>query len=353
MNNPLVSVIIPCYNLESKISKCLNSVINQSYSNIEIICINDASTDKTLDVLHSFASKDNRVNVIDLTKNAGAANARKVGINNSKGKYIAFIDGDDWIKKDYFEVLVKACDSDIVVCCYHQAAYKRISLRKCDTRPDLIGKRVADQELTDLHYAFFGISIFPLYMCIKLYDKSLFDVTIPDFGVFFQDDVLLNMHIFKNVKSIRFINYSGYYYRCGGGSDNRTQQYINDMKKVYAFKKSALEDNGSPFHGLNNAQNYILVELKNCLYIYIKHLIDKYGDTVAHNQLLTELQDPIYQDFKLFDGDFSDYAKQPMYQSVIEKDIPTVIALAKNEAVLNRSRFKEKLKQIARQILNL
>lgn len=353
MNNPLVSVIIPCYNLESKISKCLNSVINQSYCNIEIICINDASTDKTLDVLHSFASRDNRVNVIDLTKNAGAANARKVGINHSKGKYIAFIDGDDWIKKDYFEVLVKASDSDIVVCCYHQAAYKRISLRKCDIRPDLIDRRVAGQELTNLHYAFFGISIFPLYTWGKLYNKSLFDEPIPNFGVFFQEDVLLNMHIFKNVKSIRFINHSGYYYRCGGGSGGRTQQYINDMKKVYAFKKEALENSESPFYGLKNAQNYILIELKNCLNIYLNALISTHDKTEAYNQIRAELQDPIYQDFMLFDGDFSDYAKQPMYQSVIEKDIPSVIALAKNEAVLNRSRFKEKLKQIARQILNL
>ena len=93
-----VSVIIPTYNSEKYIKECINSVINQTYKNLEIIVIDDKSTDKTLEVIKTI--KDKRIKVITLSKNKGVSNARNIGIKKSTGDYISFIDSDDyWIKE--------------------------------------------------------------------------------------------------------------------------------------------------------------------------------------------------------------------------------------------------------------
>ena len=99
MSEKLVSVIIPVYNDEPFLSPCLTSIINQSYSNIEVICINDGSTDKSMSVLDEFKKKDSRIKVF-VQKNKGASSARNLGLSRAKGEYILFVDGDDWIELD-------------------------------------------------------------------------------------------------------------------------------------------------------------------------------------------------------------------------------------------------------------
>lgn len=105
MNNPeLISLIIPCYNAESTISKCLESVISQSYKNLEIIIINDGSTDKTSAIVNQFQDKDSRIIIIN-QENSGVSKARNEGIKTASGKYICFVDSDDWVEKDYCSIL--------------------------------------------------------------------------------------------------------------------------------------------------------------------------------------------------------------------------------------------------------
>jgi len=105
----LVSIIVPVYNRNSVIKKCYNSLINQTYKNIEIIFVDDGSTDDTLDVLNSFL--DNRLVVIS-KKNGGPADARRVGFNKSHGEYICFVDSDDKIDKDFISKLVTVMERD-------------------------------------------------------------------------------------------------------------------------------------------------------------------------------------------------------------------------------------------------
>lgn len=102
-----VSVIIPVYNTEEYLEKCLDSVINQTLSDIEIICINDCSTDNSLGILNKYAANDNRITVIDFKENKGAAAARNKGIETAKGKYLGFIDSDDFIDLEFYEKLYK------------------------------------------------------------------------------------------------------------------------------------------------------------------------------------------------------------------------------------------------------
>ena len=114
---PLVSVIIPIYNSEQWLLDCLQSLYKQSLSNIEFICVNDGSTDRSRDIVTQFSKKDPRFILIN-TLNNGPTNARKLGINIAQGKYIGFVDSDDYVTNDYFEKLYKAAqksDADIVI----------------------------------------------------------------------------------------------------------------------------------------------------------------------------------------------------------------------------------------------
>ena len=111
-----VSVVIPCYNVEQYISECLDSVINQTYKNLEIICINDGSVDNTLNILNKYAEKDSRLIVID-SANKGVSNARNIGIEKASGEFLTFIDSDDYFEYDCIEKCVlemRAKNADIL-----------------------------------------------------------------------------------------------------------------------------------------------------------------------------------------------------------------------------------------------
>ncbi len=116
MKNIFISVIIPAYNVEKYISRCLESVIAQAYSNFEAIVINDGSTDGTLEVIQEFVQKDSRLKLIN-QENKGLSGARNEGLKIAKGQYVTFIDSDDWVHYDYLksmaEIAVKT-DANIV-----------------------------------------------------------------------------------------------------------------------------------------------------------------------------------------------------------------------------------------------
>ena len=113
-----VSVVIPIYNVENYLRKCLDSVCNQTYENLEIICVNDCSPDNSSEILKEYAAKDNRIKIINHKKNGGLSAARNTGMDNATGEYIYFLDSDDWIDSDYIEKMVNKIietDADIVI----------------------------------------------------------------------------------------------------------------------------------------------------------------------------------------------------------------------------------------------
>lgn len=116
MSNPLISVIVPIYQIERYLGICIESIINQTYKNLEIILVDDGSPDKCPEICDLYATKDNRIKVIHKL-NGGLVSARKVGIESSNGEYIGYVDGDDWIDKDFYEILysiISSNDCDMV-----------------------------------------------------------------------------------------------------------------------------------------------------------------------------------------------------------------------------------------------
>lgn len=118
MAEDLISVIVPVYNIENYIECCIKSIINQTYKNLEVILVDDGSTDKTGNICDEYKNIDKRIKVIH-RKNEGVSSARNIGLENSCGKFIAFVDGDDYIEKNYLEFLYKsliAHGADISIC---------------------------------------------------------------------------------------------------------------------------------------------------------------------------------------------------------------------------------------------
>lgn len=115
---PKISVIVPVYNVELYLKRCLDSIINQTLSDIEIICVNDGSTDNSVNILDEYAQKDDRIKIVSQV-NAGLSAARNTGLKYVSGEYISFIDSDDWIDLDFYEKMYQSAvetNSDIAVC---------------------------------------------------------------------------------------------------------------------------------------------------------------------------------------------------------------------------------------------
>ncbi len=128
---PEISIIIPVYNTEKYLKKCLDSVVNQTMEDIEIICVDDGSTDSSADILDAYARKDGRIRVIH-KKNHGLVSARKTGIAEAVGKYAGYVDSDDWIEPDMYEKLFEIMEKnqvELVTCGYYlEGSYTSIHL---------------------------------------------------------------------------------------------------------------------------------------------------------------------------------------------------------------------------------
>lgn len=109
---PKISVIIPIYNAETYVSRCIESVLDQTYCNWQMILVDDGSKDKSLEICQKYADVDNRISVIH-QENAGPGIARNTGIAKASGNYVVFIDSDDYIEKDYF-LLLSEHDEDVI-----------------------------------------------------------------------------------------------------------------------------------------------------------------------------------------------------------------------------------------------
>ena len=130
--NDLITIIIACYNIEKYIEKCLVSISNQTYNNIEVLMIDDGSKDNTSDFLKKFEKKDNRFKYLNKV-NGGLSDARNFGLKHANGSYICFIDGDDYIENDYVELLyndIVTNKSDVSVCYFNRVYDDKVNINK-------------------------------------------------------------------------------------------------------------------------------------------------------------------------------------------------------------------------------
>lgn len=170
----LISVIIPIYNKEKYLDNCLKSIINQSYKEIEIILINDGSTDSSEEICKRYKSKDNRIKLIS-TENRGAASARNTGIENAVGKYFSFIDADDYIENTYYETmldLIKTHNAQIAECGFERINEgEKYTFPKKNQETRVMTRKEA---LIELYGKDDKEHVKTVIMCNKLFESNLF-----------------------------------------------------------------------------------------------------------------------------------------------------------------------------------
>lgn len=201
----LISIIIPVYNVEKYVIKCIDSVINQTYKNIEIILIDDGSSDNSGIICDEYAKKENKITVIH-KKNEGLSEARNTGIAASTGKYITFIDSDDFVSSDYIEYLYYILKkyNTCISCCGHYICFDNKKVAKTSMNEKTVGKVEALKNILydkEIDICSWG----------KLYDSKLFEnIRFPK-GKLFEDTATTYL-LFDLCDSISVGNECKYYY---------------------------------------------------------------------------------------------------------------------------------------------
>lgn len=235
--SPLVSVVVPVYNTEKYLEKCLDSICGQSYKNIEIICINDGSTDNSGTILNKYAMYDSRIVVVDRTEASGsAALPRNIGIKQSGGEYIAFIDSDDYLETLFIEKMICAArehNADLVLCSNYMVDKNDVIIEEdTELHFDYLEKCNRVFSSVEAHDCLFQISNASVWH--RLYKKSL----INDNQFFFQENTpILDDIFFVNAtlvaaNRICIIQDRLIYYR-DGRSGSQTSQIEKHYESVY------------------------------------------------------------------------------------------------------------------------
>lgn len=205
--NEIISVIVPVYNVEKYVKKCIESIINQAYSNLEIIIIDDGSTDESGKICDEIKTYDSRIKVFH-KKNGGLSSARNYGIKQAKGDYYVFVDSDDWIKSTMIDKLYSALikNNAEMACC------GRIIIDKDGTKKELcVDKNIAFTCKEIIEKTVFDEKI-GVAAWGKIYHKSLFkDILFPEGEI--HEDVAIIYKLFAKCNIIYAINSSEYYYR--------------------------------------------------------------------------------------------------------------------------------------------
>ena len=290
----LVSVIIPVYNVEKYVDECIASVTKQIYKNIEIILVDDGSTDSSGDLCDKWAQKDVRISVIH-QNNGGLSAARNSGLDMVKGDYLCFIDSDDYIKENFIESLVTAIkteDSDIAFCGIESPKLCEAQLHLSNTTV-LTPKECRDLLSNPLSREYVEMVV----AWNKLYKSSLFKETRFEIGKFHEDEFMINNFIYT-ISKVVYVPAPNYVYRDNTegitGADN-----VNDIRHLQVTDayvdriKRALENDDKVFASITF--KWALLKLISCfnkgneemrkkaLEKYAE-IFDSYKYLLSHNQ---------------------------------------------------------------------
>lgn len=205
--NSLISIIVPIYNVEQYLAECINSILSQTYTNFELILVDDGSTDNSGKICDDFSFIDNRIRVIHKT-NGGLSSARNVGIESANGDYYSFIDSDDYVENTFLECLYKKLlqeDADICECSFF-----------CLKKNKLIRERIFDYEVLGNETAVRRLFAIPYESFVvvwnKLYKKKLFEkIRFPE-GKLQEDEYTTYKLIYESNK-VAYVNMNLYIYR--------------------------------------------------------------------------------------------------------------------------------------------
>ena len=234
MNNPLISVIVPIYKVEKYLDRCVESIVNQSYLNLEIILVDDGSPDNCPQMCDRWANLDERIKVIH-KENGGLSSARNAGLDVCTGEYISFIDGDDWIEPTMFQSMLNACllNNVQLAVCGRYVVLEESGLRRVDKCP--IENAIIDSK-SFVAQMLIGKNC-DSSACDKLYHKTLWrDIRFPEGKIY--EDVAIMYKVVLN--STRVVTYNIPLYNYFRHTDSITTGAFNSKWFDYPFNTGQL-----------------------------------------------------------------------------------------------------------------
>ena len=273
-----VSILVPLYNQERYIGKCLRSICNQTYKNLEIIVVNDGSTDRSLEILQEWAKKDDRIKVVD-KKNEGVVMARLDAYRLATGDFVTTVDSDDYLPKRAIEILVgHMIDKNVdfvqgAITRVMGIVRKRLSYDGSNVFP--LHQVVRQPELFEKYYLnFFGKGYFPITIWAKLFRKSIIDKAMKETKLcssdfpFVGEDHYFNMKLFPFVNSMYMTDENVYYYRYGGMS---TYHFSPTYPALFVLSDNRLKL--LDHYKLTDGYRSLYIEYANTVYYHAQQLI--------------------------------------------------------------------------------
>lgn len=234
----MISIIIPVYNAEKYISRCLDSILRSSFQNFEIIIVNDGSKDNTKNIIENYRLRDRRIKVISKI-NGGSASARNVGINNTSGEYIAFIDADDYIHVDYLKILEQAIrdyDVDIVECDFFTISKKNNRKIKAQKKNDV---RIINNVEKLKEFCERSTYLKSAVLWNKLYKKKLFEKVSFVENKWIDDEyVIYKLYFYAN--KIAIVDEKLYYYFLSENSQMRSKPNLKKLDTIDVIERQML-----------------------------------------------------------------------------------------------------------------
>ena len=239
MEEDLISIVIPVYKVEKYLEKCIESVLKQTYTNLQIILVDDGSPDNCGKICDEYAKRDSRIDVIHKV-NGGLSEARNVGISKAKGRYIGFVDSDDYIKENMYEILlnlIKKYDADVSICNLYDVIDGNEYIRNKEngireySRLDILKEVLLDKNIQS-------------YAWNKLYKKELFDEVKYPIGKKYED-IGTTFYIFEKCNKIVVTSEPEYYYlkRSDSLVNNVTESTVFDYMELILQRYLYINDN--------------------------------------------------------------------------------------------------------------
>lgn len=270
----LITIIVPIYNVEQYLKQCIESLLQQSYKNIEIILVNDGSTDRSADICEIFRKKDNRIKVVNKS-NEGLGYARNSGLKIANGKYVTFVDSDDYVDEDMIKVLYEAIiknKSDTSLGGFKKInndgkvlfieEYKKEIFEGKDVYNKLFPKMLGScPEKSDS----IRMSVWNTMYSMDIIKEN--NIKFKSEREYISEDIIFDMEYYKYSNSVAIINESFYYYRTNNLS--LTMKYKSDrfklIKKLYKYIEEQLIKSNINSEVIYRAQRQFMINIRMCI----------------------------------------------------------------------------------------
>ncbi len=305
---PEVSIIVPVYRAAKTIDRCVRSVVRQRFGDWELILVDDCSPapDRSAEKMAAWAARDGRVRVVTHDRNRGVSQARFTGLAAARGRYVMFVDSDDWIPPRAVASLHRRIESegaDIAIGAMVKVL-DRFGIIRGRARNTVSGpnrtQTIRQPELFDRFFInYFGVGLLPVSMCGRIYRREAIDCaqlspSPTDLG----EDLMFNLELHPYLTSIAFVTDTVYFYRLGGITMRSTPRFLSNARLHYTARMGHIRR-----WGYDKAVASLKTEFVNCFHSHFRNriMLDGASRGEVEAEIRRELRDPFYAS-EQFDG---------------------------------------------------